>query len=138
MARSQWICRTCGTGFETKERRDSHHKKEYENRSINPYSEVLNIRIRHSNDGRLTCAYGRHYQRAQSLNRHRTSCTQWILIQRPNYYSTSERLVVPKILCGNLRVRFPAKKHDYSFPTQISEHDYSFQRHSLRKTINLN
>src|SRR5436190_16001496 len=85
MTRSQWICTSCGSGFETKGKRDSHHRKEHANRSTNPYSESLNNRTRGSNDGRLTCICGRVYKRAQSLNRHRTSCTEWILMQRPEF-----------------------------------------------------
>ena len=66
--------------FESKGKRDSHHRKEHQNRYTIPHCEALNSRTRDSNDGALTCVCGRRYQHARSLNRHRTSCTRWNLM----------------------------------------------------------
>ena len=62
-----------------------HTRKKHQNRSAIPYSEVLNIRIRHSEDGRLSCTCEKRYNHVPSLHRHRTSCAEWILIQQPEF-----------------------------------------------------
>ena len=85
MARSQWICNSCSSGFETRGKRDAHGRKEHPNRFANPHSEVLKIRTRYSNDGTLSCSCGRYYKYVQSLNRHKASCTKWILMQQPEF-----------------------------------------------------
>src|SRR5271169_1577882 len=85
MTRSQWICNSCGNCFETKGKRDVHHRKEHDKRSTILYFEGLTIRTRHTIDGKLSYVCGRYYQYVQSLNRHRTSCTQWILMERPKF-----------------------------------------------------
>jgi len=80
MPRSQWICKSCGIAFETRGKRDSHHRKEHRKRLAILPPDRLNSS--HSSDSTCTCVCGRRYQRAQALNRHQASCTRWDLTEQ--------------------------------------------------------
>jgi len=71
MTRSEWICNSCGEGFETKGKRDSHRERAHRQRtSIG----TKNQRVDRSENGKFMCKCGRNYTWARSLQRHQRSC----------------------------------------------------------------
>jgi len=66
MPRSEWICNTCGKGFETKGKRDNHREREHRRKT-------------RSENGKFVCKCGRDYGLASSLRRHQKTCKNEIL-----------------------------------------------------------
>jgi hypothetical protein len=81
MAPSEWTCNSCGSGFETRGRRDSHHRKEHQNVLIERHGDSLRHELRRSRQGKFFCECKREYETSQALKKHRTRCTQAILEQ---------------------------------------------------------
>ena len=83
MPRSQWICRSCGSGFESRGKRDVHHCTQHQKLA---QGGALGVQIngeRRTDDGMFICQCGKRYKQVQSLNRHRRSCTASNLMERP-------------------------------------------------------
>ena len=100
MAPSQWICSSCGTGFETKGKRDSHHRKEHQNVSHIKPGDCLEHELRRSRHGKFICECRREYETGQALRKHKTRCIHGILGERPE--SVQEQLskgIIPILLC---------------------------------------
>ena len=66
---TQWNCRSCHYVFETRGRRDSHHRLVHQGLA-NTTMEASKRR----EDGRVECICGRRYQRVQELKRHQKAC----------------------------------------------------------------
>jgi len=76
MPRSEWICNTCGEGFETKGRRDSHRERTHRQTAL------IGIEKRGTNrsgNGKFICKCGRDYKRIDDLRRHQKDCKDEIL-----------------------------------------------------------
>lgn len=72
MPRSEWICNTCGKGFETKGKRDNHREREHRGKAMIDIAE--NERVKRSENGKFICKCGRDYLLAPSLRRHQKNC----------------------------------------------------------------
>ena len=48
----------------------------------NSTPEALGSSVRRSNDGTFACGCGKRYREVQSLNRHRTRCMRWNLMEQ--------------------------------------------------------
>jgi hypothetical protein len=71
MTRSEWICNTCGEGFETKGRRDGHRQRIHRRMmSIG----MENGELERSEDGKFICQCGKNYLWPYSLQRHQRIC----------------------------------------------------------------
>ena len=75
MTHSEWICNTCGEGFTTKGKRDSHRERAHRQKT----SMNMKERIERSENGKFICKCGRDYMFAPSLRRHQKSCKDGIL-----------------------------------------------------------
>jgi hypothetical protein len=66
MPRSEWICNTCGKGFETKGKRDNHREREHRGKTTIVTEKE---RVKRSENGKFICKCGRDYLLAPSLRR---------------------------------------------------------------------
>ena len=71
MTHSEWICNTCGEGFETKGRRDGHRQRIHR-RTMSVGMEDGGLE--RSESGRFVCQCGNNYLWPHSLRRHRRNC----------------------------------------------------------------
>jgi hypothetical protein len=76
MTRSEWICNTCGEGFETKGKRDGHRQRIHRQMLLNG---VEKPRMKRSENGKFICYCGRDYTWPCSLQRHQKNCKDEIL-----------------------------------------------------------
>jgi hypothetical protein len=74
MEASQWICRSCGRGFETRGKRDGHNRKVHQNSGATRQSSVETARMRRSNGGKFVCECKREYESVQALRKHKKKC----------------------------------------------------------------
>jgi hypothetical protein len=70
----QWKCRSCGQGFETKGRRDSHHRREHQRASLGDGRRDREQGIRGIGEAKFECSCGKKFGYASSLKRHRQGC----------------------------------------------------------------
>jgi hypothetical protein len=73
MPRSEWICNTCGKGFETKGKRDNHREGEHRGKAVG------DRRAERSENGKFICKCERDYLLTSSLRRHQKNCKSEIL-----------------------------------------------------------
>jgi hypothetical protein len=66
MPRSEWICNTCGEGFETKGRRDGHTQR--------MHHRTMSVGMEHSENGKFVCQCGKNYVWPHSLRHHQRIC----------------------------------------------------------------
>jgi len=66
---TEWKCRSCTGVFETRGRRDAHHRFEHQGLANGTEGQS-----RRSMSGRFECQCGKAYQRAQELKRHQKKC----------------------------------------------------------------
>jgi hypothetical protein len=76
MPRSEWICNTCGKGFEIKGKRDNHREREHREKAM---IDIGDRRAERSENGKFICKYGRDYLLAPSLRRHQKNCKSEVL-----------------------------------------------------------
>ncbi len=74
MEASQWICRSCGSDFETRGKRDGHHRKVHQNTVAKSQLCVQTARMRRSNGGKFVCECKREYESVQALRKHKKTC----------------------------------------------------------------
>jgi hypothetical protein len=74
MEPSQWICRSCGAEFETRGKRDAHHRKVHRVTGPRSQSTVKNARMRRSTGGKFVCQCNREYESVQALLKHKKRC----------------------------------------------------------------
>jgi hypothetical protein len=75
MTRSEWICNTCGEGFETKGKRDSHRERAHRQKAL---IGIGDRGAERSENGKFICKCGRDYMWARCLQRHQKSCKKEI------------------------------------------------------------
>lgn len=63
----EWQCKTCHAIFDTKGKKDAHHKKKHQNTS-----RILSNR--RTNDGNFICHCGKGFLRADTLKKHQLQC----------------------------------------------------------------
>jgi hypothetical protein len=66
---TEWKCRNCIRVFETRGRRDAHHRSKHQG-----LSNVTEGELQRSEDGRFVCQCGKTYQQVQALKRHQKAC----------------------------------------------------------------
>ena len=67
----QWKCRSCLEVFNTKGKRDAHHRKIHQTFTV---ERSRRPQVQRSVAGKFVCECGNCYDRAQSLKRHRQGC----------------------------------------------------------------
>lgn len=67
----QWKCRSCVRVFDTKGKRDAHHKRTHQVAAVDRSGIAHTHR---SVDGKFVCECGNGYHRSQALKRHKESC----------------------------------------------------------------
>jgi hypothetical protein len=67
----QWKCRSCVEVFDTRGKRDAHHRKVHQKFAIERSGRA---QVQRSVAGKFVCECGNSYDRAQSLKRHRQEC----------------------------------------------------------------
>jgi hypothetical protein len=73
MGRLEWICNTCGQGFESKRKRDSHREgKHRQNATIKVAGQEQEVK--RSGSGKFFCDCGKEVLHARSLKRHKMGC----------------------------------------------------------------
>jgi hypothetical protein len=77
----EWKCRSCESIFESRGRRDRHHKKTHQ-RSGAGKSGGLQVE-REEEGGKFVCQCGREYDEARSLMRHREKCNTLTILRDP-------------------------------------------------------
>jgi hypothetical protein len=71
MVHSEWICKICGEGFQTRGRRDGHQQRAHrQSGSIG----IDKRDIERSENDKFKCECGRDYISMQSLQHHRRCC----------------------------------------------------------------
>jgi hypothetical protein len=80
MAPVQWNCKTCGEEFNTKGKRDHHHRKEHRNSANEGPAGSFDTSVHRSEGGKFMCECKRGYESIQSLRRHKKTCTAQILM----------------------------------------------------------
>jgi hypothetical protein len=73
MTTSQWHCRSCEALFETKGKRDAHHRKMHQSISQQSSSNLTRMRSR---TGKFICQCSREYQSVQALRKHEKRCKE--------------------------------------------------------------
>jgi hypothetical protein len=67
----QWKCRSCEQVFDTRGKRDAHHRKVHQNFT---FERSGRAQVQRSDHGKFACECGKEYDRVQYLQRHRPSC----------------------------------------------------------------
>jgi hypothetical protein len=67
----QWKCRSCVEVFDTRGKRDAHHRKMHQKFAVGRSERA---QVQRSIAGKFVCECGNTYDRAQSLKRHRQGC----------------------------------------------------------------
>jgi len=81
-----WQCRSCIQQFDSKGKRDAHHRKEHQKLvTINVLHEKQSIEK--STKGDFACSCGRAFWHAQSLQRHSKGCIDPILMDEDDLES---------------------------------------------------
>src|SRR5579859_5334642 len=88
MGRSEWICRTCGLGFDTKGKRDGHREREHRQSVPVILCGSRNQILYQSEAGMFVCQCGKQYQTSWTWRRHSVSCKAWILDIQSDVEST--------------------------------------------------
>ena len=70
----QWKCRSCGQGFETKGRRDGHHRKMHQRVSLGDGRRSREERIRGIEGTKFECSCGKKFGYSSSLTWHKRGC----------------------------------------------------------------
>jgi hypothetical protein len=74
MVRSEWICNSCGKGFETKGKRDCHRENQHRQNATIKLSSLKLHPVKRSEGGKFVCTCGKRFSRAYTLRRHGTNC----------------------------------------------------------------
>ena len=81
-----WQCRSCIQQFESKGKRDAHHRKEHQKLvTINVSHEKQSIEK--STKGDFICSCGKVFLHVQSLQRHSKGCIDRILMDEDDFES---------------------------------------------------
>jgi hypothetical protein len=89
----QWKCRSCVKGFDTRGKRDAHHRKAHQKVATGRSERT---QVQRSVAGKFICECGNSYDRAQSLKRHRQGCYATIaMIEEGENSSENEEGMVP-------------------------------------------
>jgi hypothetical protein len=67
----QWKCRSCVEVFDTRGKRNAHHRKLHQKFAT---GRAGRIQVQRSIAGKFVCECGNYYDQAQSLTRHRQGC----------------------------------------------------------------
>ena len=67
----QWKCRSCMEVFDTRGKRDAHHRKVHQKFAVGRSGRA---QVQRSAAGKFVCECENSYDRAQSLKRHRQKC----------------------------------------------------------------
>jgi hypothetical protein len=79
IAQHRWLCRSCDEQFDSKGKRDAHHRKKHQTIVIAKSVSHQQYRIVRSTTQKFDCSCGREFSHVQSLQRHTKSCNGWIL-----------------------------------------------------------
>ena len=92
----QWKCRSCGQGFETKGRRDGHHRRVHQRASLGDGRRSRAEGIRETGEAKFECSCGKKFGYSSSLTRHRRGCYSEIaMIASGGNSSEYEEGIVP-------------------------------------------
>ena len=70
----QWKCRSCGQRFETRGKRDAHHRREHQGVSVGVTEASGNGGMERAVGEKFVCFCGIKFWHAWSLKRHRQGC----------------------------------------------------------------
>lgn len=75
-----WNCRSCGLRFDSRGRRDAHHRKTHQKLAIAKSSSRGNntLSVRRSTTGKFGCSCGKEFSHTQSLQLHYKRCSESI------------------------------------------------------------
>lgn len=71
IAQEQWKCRSCVEVFDTRGKRNAHHRKVHQKFATERSGRA---QVQRSVAGKFVCECGNCYDQAQSLTRHRQGC----------------------------------------------------------------
>jgi hypothetical protein len=74
MTAAAWICKSCGSEFETKGKRDHHHRTKHQNEAKDS-NIPLTKKIRRSSEGKFVCECQRKYESVSALRKHQKGCS---------------------------------------------------------------
>lgn len=72
---NQWQCRSCERDFDTRGKRDAHHRKEHQKVTANFDGMIENNVVTRNEGGKFSCQCGKEFWRLYSLQRHSKSCS---------------------------------------------------------------
>ncbi len=72
---NQWQCRRCERNFDTRGKRDAHHRKEHQKVTTNIDGMTENNGVTRNEGEKFSCQCGKGFWRLYSLQRHSKSCS---------------------------------------------------------------
>jgi len=91
MVHSQWICNTCGQGFDKRGKRDNHQQSEHRRQIMVDSIDQEQQQVERSESGKFECACGKGFLHGRSLKRHRIGCNATnLIIESPTESSENE------------------------------------------------
>ena len=79
-----WYCRSCGLQFESKGKRDAHHRKQHQKLTIAGCAGQKKLCVKRTAAGKFGCSCGKEFLHVQSLQRHCKRCKELIEIEVEN------------------------------------------------------
>lgn len=81
----EWKCRSCENVFETRGRRDRHHKKTHQRSAIGKSGglQVAREEMEGEEVGKFVCQCGKEYEEGYALMRHQQNCNRAALLRDP-------------------------------------------------------
>lgn len=71
---AEWHCRSCASVFDTRGKRDNHHRQEHQKVSITITDTGMKQQLERSESGNFKCPCGNVYLTVGALNKHWKKC----------------------------------------------------------------